>query len=124
MIRAIIITLLPLSVSAEGRNDPFMRCTFDDGRVVVLAENAGALEWRENDFRAPIIQPEQMAHDPMITYFGPWIDPERIDVFVGWFSDGSPNLEVGAAMLSRTIITDQGTIESEAVSGLCEAYFG
>lgn len=121
---AFAASMLGTAAIAEGRDDPFMRCTFDNGRVVVFAENGDDFEWREGDFIGTLVQPTQTAQDPVLTFFGPWADPERIDVFVGWSADGNPEMEIGSAMLSRTIVSDAGKMISQATPGLCEDYTG
>lgn len=41
------------ALQAEGRNDPFLGCVFEDGRQVILSENGDAVEWQEADMTAP-----------------------------------------------------------------------
>ncbi len=118
--RLCLMAAVVLPIAAEARDGAFMRCAFDNGRIVTLSHDDGDFEWQENDFRGSIIQPAQMSHDPVLTYFGPWADPERIDVFVGWTGAGGPAMQIGDAMLTRTIITDAGQLESEMAVGTCE----
>ncbi len=110
---------------AEGRNDPFMRCTFEDGRVVVLAEQGDGFEWREGAFAAPIVpESPRSGDDPILTFLLPNADPERIDVFLGWTGDRVMPDAVGRAMLSRTVLTDAGALTITSTPGQCEDYFG
>ena len=125
MIRAsIICATLASPVVAEGRDDPFMRCTFDDGRVVTLAEQGDGFEWREGSFTAPLVTEPQLAHDPVISFIGVWDDPERIDVFLGWEMGAGPKIAIGTALLSRTVISDAGAFRVDQQPGTCADYFG
>jgi len=125
MIRAAIIyATLAAPALAEGRNDPFYKCTFDDGREVILAEQGEGFEWREGSFIAPLASEPRFIDDPIISFMGIWGDPERIDVFVGWQLGSGPELEIGSAMLSRTVINDAGVMTTLSTNGLCEDYFG
>ncbi|MEY1555524.1 hypothetical protein AB3Y40_07790 [Yoonia sp. R2331] len=110
---------------AEGRNDPFMRCTFDDDRIVVLAEQGDGFEWREGDFAAAIVpESPRTGDDPIMTFLLPNADPERIDVFLGWYGDTVVPDRVGEAMLSRTIFDDAGRLVTATTQGQCEDFFG
>ncbi len=121
----VVLACLASGAMAEGRNDPFMRCTFDDGRVVVLAENGAAFEWREGTFAAPMItEVPRLADDPILTFLLPNAEPERIDVFLGWFRAGGVPADIGTAMLSRTIFDDAGHLTSKTTAGTCVDFFG
>jgi len=125
MIRATLcFAVLAGPAVAEGRNDPFYRCTFDDGRIVILAEQGDGFEWREGSFVAPLVAEPRLNYDPIISFMGLWADPERIDVFVGWQEDGGVSAKIGSAMLTRTIMGEDGLLAVSQQAGTCEDYFG
>ena len=122
---ACALMMLAATATAEGRDDPFLRCTFEDGRVVVLAEQGEMLEWREGTFaRAMVPETPRTGDDPIMTFLLPTADPERIDVFLGWFNDTIAPDRVGEAMLSRTVFDDAGKLITATTRGQCEDFFG
>ncbi len=113
------------SAMAEGRNDPFMRCTFADGRIVVLAEKGDGFEWREGQYVAPLVaETPRLADDPILTFIANAAEPERIDVFLGRFVAGQDVAEIGTALLTRTILDDAGLLTSQQTPGHCEDFTG
>ncbi len=122
---AAVLLCLATGAVAEGRNDPFMRCAFEDGRVVVLAEDGDGFAWREGAFAASIVpESPRTGDDPIMTFLLPTADPERIDVFLGWYGDTVVPERVGEAMLSQTVFDDAGQMIARSVQGQCEDYFG
>lgn len=109
---------------AEVADGPFLRCSFDDGRVVVLAKAGAGFEWREGVFTAPLIAEPQTTHDPTLSFWGNWDDPERIDVFYGWVVPDPRPAVRGMAQLSRSVITADGQFATLSVHGTCEDFFG
>lgn len=122
MKRALPYLALLCAGAAAAEEAPFYRCSFDDGRVIDLAQADAGFEWRERDFRAPVVTEPQQQHDPILTFVGIWDDPERLDVFVGWQADGGPTMDIGAAMLSRTTISATGQFQSVSTPGTCADY--
>jgi hypothetical protein len=58
--------MLPLPVLAEGRNDPLLACSFDNGREVTLAENGDALVWLQGDETLPAGAVSDLSQTPVV----------------------------------------------------------
>lgn len=111
---------------AEGKNDPFMKCDFEDGRVVVLSEDGDSLIWNEDDQPHPANSYVPASHTPtrVIHKYSPDYGVESLTLFTGWFASGQPDIAPGTALVSRTVVTQQGRLETRSTNGFCVEYIG
>ncbi len=122
---ALVSTLLcGTSALAEGRNDPFLRCVFDDGRDVILAENGDAVEWREANGVTNVVQSAETNDKSLRTFIRLGEHIERLDVFAGPMTNDGMSPQIGDAFLSGTNLGSDGSFLSLGIDGSCEAYSG
>lgn len=124
MIRiAIICALLAGSVTAEGRNDPFYRCTFENGRAIILAEQGERYEWREDGAAAPALLDELFNLENHVAFDRLWA-ADRMVVRVGVSFKTNPAVEIGYATLTSQALNGDGVMKTDHQTGVCEDYFG
>lgn len=123
---ASLLCLLAGPALAEGRNDPFLKCLFEDGREAVLAENGEAIEWLEGDVVSPVTVFSTGTNLPTRTMIA---DGEadgilRLDLLIDDAVAGSRILKAGTGLLSETVVGPDGLLTSISQSGTCEEFHG
>jgi len=118
---------LSCAATAEGRKDPFLKCGFEDGREVVLAEDGEGTAWVEGGTRYPAVNyaDKREGHDPIVSVVAylPW-RTMKLDIFVpdpDW--DERLPLPPLSALLSETVMLQAGMLV-ESVTGSCEEVGG
>lgn len=109
---AFLLSLAALPAGAEGRNDPFLRCTFD-GAEVTLAESGAAILWRDETGEVParcIGQGADIAGCMADTAGGP--------SFLA-LATGNGTLPPGSASLTRA--TGAAGLKTHTTNGTCQA---
>ena len=94
---------------AEGRHDPFLTCSFDDGRSITLAENGAGTDWIEDGVTSPATNyADRRGDGAQIVTIVVWRDNglQRLDVYAPLTppSGDAPHPAPLAALLSRTAV--------------------
>ena len=123
----VLFISFPKPILAEGRDDPFLKCTFENDRVVIFAEDGDNTVWIENEsrFRA-IWQETAFAHTPLksIHKSGGYQGDETITILVKYTRNEKPKIKGGASLLSQVTLTPQDEWEIVSTKGHCERYIG
>lgn len=106
------------TLHAEGRNDPFLGCVFEDGRQVILAENGDGIEWQEADLTAVAHCTNGRTVICVIEH--PDLGPQALVVATG-ASEQEQRMRVpaGAALLMSVYFVPE-QVASGQQKGLCE----
>lgn len=105
---------------AEGRNDPFLKCRFDGGRQIVLAERGDAVAWIEdgsdapativNDAKRGLVSVTALIHGRGAEFLT--------------FVSGKDAENKGAAKLVSGVFLRDGQLTTQVTTGTCEEFFG
>lgn len=109
-----------LPVWAEGRNDPFLKCMFDE-RAVVLAENGDRVVWIEAEIEAATTCSFENSAVAGRLLFHPTQGPTT--VFVGTGLEGGDAVR-GQAVLVLATVEKTNQINAGTQRGTCREYLG
>lgn len=123
---AALAGLAAIPAGAEGRNDPFLRCLFEDGRQVVLAERGDAIDWIEEGVEAEAtVTPDTERGLISVTALIHGRGAEFLTFVDGPAAEGAAAAgNRGEARLVSGVFLQDGKLTTRVTSGKCEEFFG
>ncbi|NKB28292.1 MAG: hypothetical protein GKR99_12345 [Rhodobacteraceae bacterium] len=123
----LLLALLPTATLAEGRDDPFLRCAFEQGRQVILSERGDDFVWTEDGKGTVAAFLRRADGDPLATLYTylPDRGPQTLTLDLDAMAAAGGNLPpVGTAMIVTPALDSSGRLTPIVQYGRCVEFIG
>ncbi len=124
---ALLLALFPTTTLAEGRDDPFLRCAFEDGRQVILSERGDDFVWTENEKGTVAAFLQRADGDPLASLYTylPDRGAQVLTLDLDAMADAEGTLPpVGTAMIVTPALDGSGRLTPIVQYGRCVEFIG
>jgi hypothetical protein len=124
---ALVFLVIPTATLAEGRDDPFLRCAFQDGREVILSERGDQFVWTEDKKGTVAAFLRRADGDPLATLYTylPGRGPQTLTLDLDTMAAaGGGQPPVGSAMIVTPALANNGRLTPIVQYGRCVEFIG